>query len=436
MACKKFQIIVLGGGLTGLSTAKLLNRPAVVLEKNISPGGLCRSYTNDGFTFDYTGHLLHFKENWTKALVSEILDGNIVKIERNAAIYSNGRYTPYPFQANTWGLPADVVKDCLLGFINSILEKKDEFGKEENYKDWVENTFGYGIVQHFLEPYNNKLFRCNLTNLSNEWVDEYIPKPDFEMVLDGALGIKTHRLGYNAHFYYPQKGGIQGLVDGLTRSIENIMTGVEVISIDIEKKIVKTLDGNSFSYEYLVSTIPLNKLMQIINPLPENFKKLSRKLEYVSVLDFNLGIARKNISPYHWIYFPENKFVFYRCGFPSNFSDNLAPEGTSSIYVEISMKREELLNEKKIFNKIIDGLVESKILKSYSEVIHSSFKLIDVAYVIYNHERRKIVSEISNFLLKKGLTSIGRYGAWEYSAMEEAIIWGKNTAERINQLTA
>lgn len=58
------MIVILGGGLAGLATAHFLGEiPNVVLEAEADAGGLCRSRTIDGFVFDYTGHLLHVRED-------------------------------------------------------------------------------------------------------------------------------------------------------------------------------------------------------------------------------------------------------------------------------------------------------------------------------------------------------------------------------------
>jgi protoporphyrinogen oxidase len=427
-------IVVIGAGLCGLSTAYFSKKPVIVLEKDDVVGGLCHSYTEDGFTFDYTGHLLHLKDPLIEKLVKDNLEGNLDKIARNAAIYSHGRYTPYPFQAHTHGLPLVVVKDCLLGFINTLLVKKIEKDGFDDYAKWVDRTFGQGIASHFMIPYNKKLWRRDLCELSTDWVEDYIPKPTLEMIIDGALGIRTHNLGYNAFFYYPKTGGIQSLVDGFAKSVEDIRLGEEVTSIDIKSRSLITTNGNHIEYEYLVSTIPLNKLISLIQDKPRELSDKNDKLEYISVIDFNLGISRDKVSPYHWIYFPEDKFNFYRCGFPSNFSKSVAPKGTSSIYIEISVKKGEKIDLDIMYKKVIEGLIESGIIKNSSEVIHKSIRVIDVAYVVYNHDRAFRLPKIHEYLKENKIFSIGRYGSWEYSAMEEAIIWGKEIASLISTL--
>jgi len=433
MSKKTSETVIIGAGLAGLSTAYFLKKPYKIFEKNESPGGLCSSYTQDGFTFDYTGHLLHFKHEWTQKLASELLSGNIRKIERNASIYSHEKFTPYPFQSNTFGLPPTVIREVLIGFINSLICEERPEKKKDNYEKWIERTFGKGIAKHFMLPYNKKLWKYDLKNLSTDWVDEYIPKPDFEMVLDGALGIKTHTLGYNSYFYYPKSGGIEKLIDGFTNKIENINTGISITSVDTKNKLLTTSEGKEIEFEHLISTIPLNKLLEITKPNKDSIIKAIQKLDYISVFNINLGISREKISPYHWIYFPEEEFNFYRCGFPTNFSDTLAPPDTSSIYIEISYPKNEVIDFDKEYDKAIDGLIKANILNSKSEIIHKSFRNIEVAYILHNHERSQLLAHIFDYLEKRNISSIGRYGAWEYSAMEEAILWGKNISDKLSE---
>src|SRR5262245_11930257 len=105
------MIVIVGAGLAGLSTAyHLSGTPYRLYEREEQVGGLCRSYQKDGFTFDYTGHLLHFRQPEIKALVERLLAGKLQKHSRKSFIYSHKTYTEYPFQVNTYGLPAEVVR--------------------------------------------------------------------------------------------------------------------------------------------------------------------------------------------------------------------------------------------------------------------------------------------------------------------------------------
>jgi protoporphyrinogen oxidase len=115
------MILILGGGLAGLSTAfHLRELPHLVLEAEATAGGLCRSRDIDGFTFDYTGHLLHLRDSRAVALVNELLPEQWNVIERRAVVRTHGVNLPFPFQANLHGLPSRVVADYLIDFIKAL----------------------------------------------------------------------------------------------------------------------------------------------------------------------------------------------------------------------------------------------------------------------------------------------------------------------------
>ena len=68
------MIVIIGAGLTGLSTAyHLSDLPYSVFDSEKEIGGLCRSVKQNGFIFDYTGHLLHIKNPYTKNFIESIL---------------------------------------------------------------------------------------------------------------------------------------------------------------------------------------------------------------------------------------------------------------------------------------------------------------------------------------------------------------------------
>jgi protoporphyrinogen oxidase len=186
-----YPVVILGAGLTGLSAACHLRVPSVVLEREAEVGGLARTHSEDGFTFDCTGHLLHLRDPRVQSLVDAILPNAFARHDRRALIYSQGVYTPYPFQANLHGLPPEVVQECVSGFVEALVRRAAE-GEPDlaqlTFRDWASRTFGSGIAKHFLVPYNTKLWRTDLDEIECGWVSWSIPRPTLKEVLDGAFG--------------------------------------------------------------------------------------------------------------------------------------------------------------------------------------------------------------------------------------------------------
>ncbi len=422
------MIAIIGAGLTGLSTAyHLKDLPYTIFDSENAVGGLCRSAEQNGFIFDYTGHLLHMRDPYTKNFIKTLLPNTFMEISRRASIFLKDRYLPYPFQANLHGLPKKIVAQCLFDLVKKRVNKKNK--DDLNFKEWVLETFGKGISELFFIPYNEKLYRTGLSNLTNKWADWSIPRPSLGEVLRGAVGIKNIGMGYNASFYYPEKTGIDILPKTIAKQIDNIHLNKELISIDISKKEIAFSDRTTQSYEHLVSTLPLPSLLKKIKGLPDSFKDVSKNLRYVSVQNLNIGINRKNITDLHWIYFPEGQYPFYRVGCYSNISPALAPEGTSSFYIEISSTPENKKNREQITDDTLEGLRMCGILKNNDTVIENNYIEIEHAYVIFDEFREKILPDIFSYLEGNSIFSIGRYGSWTYSAMEDSILKGKEIAE-------
>lgn len=429
------KVVILGAGLSGLSCARHLPKALdyAIYEKESSIGGLCRTVFQDGFLFDYTGHLLHLRQPKTRSLTLSLLKNNISRINRNSWIYSHQVYSRYPFQANTYGLPAAVIKECVLGFIEARLkdgtDKKDKF----DFYSWVIKHFGAGIGRHFMFSYNEKLWTVPVKKLSTEWMGRYVPDPSLAEVISGALLDQTGRVGYNASFWYPKHQGIQALPQALAGPLKNINLRETAHQINWRERVVRFSSGREVKYERLVSSISLADLMKITADLPAGIKKEASRLRFNEVLNINIGVKPALGSDKHWIYFPEKRYPFYRVGYNSNFSRYNHPAGTSSLYLEVASPAGSLAAQNKkqadqVVNNCLSKLKQIGILKSNSQILALSVLKISPAYCIYDFNRSKSVRMVREFLAKQGIYSIGRYGAWEYSAMEDALEWGRKTA--------
>ena len=427
------EFLIIGAGLAGLSAGYHLGKKDhIIVEGNERIGGLCKSFQVDGFTFDCTGHLIHFRSELGRKIITDLIGDKIQQHQRKAAIFLENRFTDYPFQANTYGLPPEVIKECLLGFVNTLTHKHQT--KIANFHDWIYDTFGEGIAKYFMVPYNQKLWQHDLRDISLDWVNWSIPKPNVEDVINGALGIKNRQFGYNPVFYYPKKGGIGTFPNAFPVNGELLLNN-PVEKININKKQVKLRDGQKIRYKYLLSTMPLNSFVRAVENPPSLLSSAHGRLEYISVLNINLGIEREKVIPYHWVYFPERNKPFYRIGCVSNISKNVAPKGTSSLFVEISLRSDEKHDVKKLTNQAIEALRESKILRKGDKLALIYPIVLNCAYVIYNKSRSKTVTHVQNYLNVQDVFSFGRYGSWIYSSMEDAVIQGKEVAEKVLELS-
>lgn len=423
------EVLIVGAGLTGLSAAfHLGDRSYRLVEREDSAGGLCRSVREEGYTFDFTGHLLHMRRPEIRELVMSLLgEEAFLRIDRRSGIYSNRVFTEYPFQVNTHGLPAAVKRECVMGFAQS-LQSRGEPLSDPSFHDWVLATFGSGIAKYFLFPYNEKLFRAGLETLSADWVAWSIPKPSWEDVIRGALGTNRKAFGYNPQFLYPRDAGIDHLPRALLQRVRPPSLSTELVRLDVRRREAVLSNGESVRYEKLVSTIPLPTLLGRIPDAPTELRGAAGRLRHVSVLNLNLCFDAPCSVPYHWVYFPEPEFPFYRAGVYSNLCPASVPNGHGAFYVEISHRPEERLDVEALAEQCAAQLRQVGMLPRRARLRHRRAIDIAVAYVIHDTCRQKMLPSIHRYLNDQGILSIGRYGSWEYSAMEDALWHGRTAA--------
>lgn len=424
------MILILGGGLAGLSAAYHLRGVShLVLEAESRPGGLCRTREVAGFSFDYTGHLLHLRDPGMIALVDELLPGKLATVSRKAFIRTRGVTLPFPFQANLHPLPPEIVSECVAGFVEA-LGAEVPAGAETSFRDWSHAVFGRGISEAFMFPYNTKLFGRTPESMTADWVSWSVPRPGLREVVRGALGLPNEGMGYNPAFRYPKSGGIGILPDALAARVAALRCGARARFVDLDRKTVTLEGGESISWDRLVVTIPLPAFLRMTE-VPA-LREAASGLDWSVVGCLNLGVARKGIGDgAHWLYFPDPEVPFYRVGFPTSFSTGVAPEGASSMYVEVSLPKGEAPDLDSLEASVLDALHGQGILLPSDRILARDWAILDPGYVIFDRRRVETMSRLSPGLLARGVHLAGRYGAWTYSYMERAMLDGLAVARRL-----
>jgi protoporphyrinogen oxidase len=428
------DVLIAGAGLAGLSAARSLRGSglrSLVVEKEDKVGGRSGTVEHEGFLFDHSGHLLHLHDPHAKRLILRLLAGNIRLLERSSWIFSQQVFTRYPFQANLGGLPPRSAEECAAAFLKN-LHRPVKCSPRASFRDWALAAFGEGICRRFMFPYNEKLWGAPLSRMTTDWQGRFLPRPSPEEVLYGTLLEHRRFFGYNAVFRYPLRGGIQALPDALAAELEGgLHLRTELQAVDLRERTARVSGLGEVRYERLVSTLPLPFLLDLCEGLPKAVREARSRLRWRTVYCLNLGIGRPKMSDKHWIYFPEKRFAFYRAGFSSNFSDHIAPAGTSSMYIEVARRPEERVDLESLEGKILEGLRSCGLLKGSDRLAARLWDRIDCAYVVYDRQRLGAVRTIMDFLQGFGVESIGRWGGWKYSFMEEAVRDGMHCAQRL-----
>ena len=441
----KDRMVVIGAGPTGLSAAYHLGldprgQEALLVERQGTVGGWCRSIEDKGFTFDYAGHIMFSNDAYVLEMYEKLLGDNLHWQNREAWIYSKDVYTRYPFQGSLFGLPPDVLKECLVGAIEARFGalKGDGDGQQPrqqpaNFEEFIYKVWGAGIARHFAIPYNRKLWAVPLDQMETSWLGGRVPLPDLEQMIEGALKPTPAPMGPNARFGYPLRGGFQALMDGFKPLLNcELALNTGVVHVSPRERTVRLDDGRTVGFRTLISTMPLPQLVAACgDEAPPEIQDAARGLRHVSVRCVNLGVARENITDKHWIYYPEDT-VFHRIFVQGNASPHCNAPGGFGLTCEITYSPDKPLpcDGQALIDRVVADCKRVGMLRDDDTLLTANQVDMPCAYVVYDHARAANVQRIRDWLAQFGIILAGRYSEWEYYNSDHAFIAGKRAAEQ------
>jgi len=472
-------VIVMGAGPTGLSAAYHLGADSLLIEQNDRVGGWCRSIVDHGFTFDYAGHIMFSNDEYVHELYKMLLGDNMHWQNREAWVYSKNVYTRYPFQGSLYGLPPSVIKECIVGAIESrfgsisapvkraagsngsgatackaesiadccadgVLESTAELSAPStaaprNFEEFIYKVWGKGIARHFAIPYNRKLWKVPLTEMETSWLGGRVPLPDLEEMIEGALQPAPKPMGPNARFGYPLRGGFQALMDAFVPHLKGqLRLNSKVTAVSPKKRTVTLNTGEELPYEYLINTMPLPVLVRIMgDEAPAEVRAAAKNLKSVSVRCVNIGVGRERLTEKHWIYFPEDT-VFHRVFVQGNASPFCNPPGGFGLTCEITYSASHPLPVEgdALIQRCIDDCRRVGMFTAEDPIWAANQIDLPYAYVVYDHDRAANVKIIADWMSKQGIILEGRYSEWKYYNSDHAFLAGKKGAKRVQELRA
>lgn len=407
------DFLIIGGGITGLSLASFLEpKDYILLEKENELGGYCRTIKQGEFTWDYSGHFFHFKNQEIKKYLLENMEDNVYELKKKSSIYYSGKLIDFPFQENIHQLKILEFLECFYGILTT---KKNT---TKNFEQFVLNNLGKPISDKFVIPYNKKLYSCELNELDVDCMGRFFPKPMKIIELLKRIFSTENKGGYNDTFLYPKNGAyefIKSLYKRLDK--EKIYLNTELISLDVNSKIAITNKGK-IKYKKLINTTPFNQFNSF-------FQNKTLNLSHNKVIVFNMGFDKGTKIKDNWIYFPGDE-IFYRVG----FYNNLFNSDKMSLYVEIGTPNQSDVENYPTVDKVINDLKKVGIVNEH-KLIEFKKLVLNPAYVHITKESNKIYEDWSTKYNPQGYFSIGRYGQWTYCSMEDNIIQAKELSEKI-----
>lgn len=335
------KYLILGAGPAGLTFANRLKQSGetsfLVLEKECTAGGLCRSVDVDGSPFDIGGgHFLDVR----RPKVNEFLFGFMPedewdKYDRDSRILVNGNLVNHPIEANIWQMKIEDQVD----YLKSIAVAGCNLGTEmpEAFVDWIYWKLGKKIAEDYMIPYNQKMFSKELNQLGTYWLEK-LPNVSFEETLLSCLTKKAYgtQPGH-AQFYYPKKYGYGELWLRMAETIKDHMEyGKAVHAIDFTTKTVTVSDGQTYSADTIITTIPWMEFAEI-KGMPEQIQRSISELKFSSI---QTEYFPENLdTSCQWIYYPDPELAYHRILVRHNFCPGSKGYWTETNSERIAMKK-------------------------------------------------------------------------------------------------
>ena len=353
--------------------------------------------------------------------------------ERQAFIYhaAHDLYTRFPFQAHLYGLPIELVRECLVKLVDAVEQRARNGFEPANYEEWMRAMFGDGIADRLMIPYARKIWTVEPSVMDFNWIGRRVPTPDVDRIVTGALTDDVAQVGATSHFWYPWEGGIASLGKALAGRVTGIELGREMATVDVGRRAVRLADGDEVAFDRMVFTLPLCFLPHWFDDLPPAVADACAGLEYQGIFNVNVGVDRPVLSDKHWIYFYEDQFPYHRLSFPANFSPRNVPDGKSSVSTEVAYSRHRPLERDAMLERTVASLRDAGIVDAEDEIELVHAEEILPAYVIYDLAHGRNVATIREWLLEQRIWTAGRFGEWQYFNMDHSMASGKAAADAI-----
>lgn len=411
------DLLILGGGASGLSLGLLTG--ATVLESQSEPGGHSLSMMVDGYTYDRGPHIMFSRSEFLLKCMIASLGDNVHQCVRNNKVSVKKKLLKYPIENDLGSLEKPDLISCISAFVKSQIRLAASTSEINNLAQWFNIHFGEALTELYFRPYNEKIWKTKLENLSMLWA-ERIPLPPVEDVIKSAFGESTEGYLHQLYYHYPKVGGYSALMNSWASGLaaEQIKLSTEVIEIVPNDGYleVRTNEG-SLKAKKIASTIPLSKLPSIIKTIPKNIVECIDRLRTNATAIVTLGFEGIDHNQWTAVYIPDEDFLPNRISYPAVFSPENAPPNHFLIQSEIicpTLSELDHLSDEDLITHTFEGL-QSRDLIPEGAILRTKYvERYELAYVVYTAGYENDLNQVINWARELGIFLHGRFGSHNY----------------------
>lgn len=424
------KIAVIGAGISGLSSAHFLKNKydVTIFEKENQPGGLIKCQRVNGSLFHTCGgHVFNSKRQdvldwfWSKFQREK----EFIKADRNSCVFMDKNGTslqhdniPYPIENHIYLFDEETQKafyedleeiDRVKG-LNAKFTDYDSFG---NFLFW---RFGKTLYNLYFQPYNEKVWRRDLSSVPMSWMEGKLPMPSTQDMRDNNANKVEEKAFVHSSFWYEKKDGSQYIADKLAKGLD-IRYNAEIDNLEY-KDCKWIVCGEVFDKVVFCGNIKdMVKMIKGVDVEP--FKAPVEALEYHGTTAVFCEIDK---NPYSWIYQPSRRHESHRIICTGNFSPTnnsaLISEGRITATIEFT---DEISKE-----DILENLKRIPLNPQYIDHKYNKF-----TYPIQDANTREMIKDLKVALSTSHFYFIGRFADWEYYNMDVAIGAAMDTCKNI-----
>lgn len=420
-------VVVVGGGVAGLTTAHLLaesGAKVVVIEKFPWVGGLARSYRYGDYVFDCGPHRFHTENPNIKAYLDRVLQGHATNFPRKSEVYFQGKYYRWPLHPkNLLQLPLPLAARSGVDLAVNGLKK---YG-QGTFEDYVLRQYGPTLYEHFFKGYSIKFLGIHPRDTHPDWAKVGINRAiiDDKLQMQNLAQLaKSTLLQYKKaeiDFLYP-RGGLQVTWDNVSDLIKakggRILTGTGARLVGANGRIQSVYAGGErIDPAVVVWTAPITLACdQLGIPAPN--------LPYLATLFYNVLVRSDAPRDYQWCYYGADDIVFSRVSIPKFFSDDTCPPGTHGLCVEVTCREgdDRWNHAERLTEAVVQDLIRVGLVRHRRDVEDVFVERVAETYPIYHRtypgalERaRKALGQYQNLHLA------GRTGMFWYNNMDHSL---------------
>lgn len=478
---KKKKVIIIGAGPAGLTAAYELSRDkrlkVIVIEKEKYVGGLSTTLEYKGNKLDIGGHRFFTQSdrviNWwlsflplkTKKPFTIKYQGSEKRInppeigqdqnrgqmlvrDRISRIYYHGKFYDYPISINiktVSNLGLGKSFQILFDFAIARILKHD---KDKSLEDFFINRFGKHLYHTFFRTYTEKVWGVKCSEIPASWGHQRIKQISLISTIKSSISYMFSQDGKkNDQFLYPTNGpgqlwnivkesceenGVEFILDTEVNSLKKTRSKIHSVKISKNKKDV------TLKSDYVVSTMPIDKLAKSLTPkAPKNIMQITDNLVYRDFIIVGILIPKSHFIEKlidNWIYIHDSEVLVGRIQVFNNWSPTMVKDKKYYwVGMEYFCNNGDTLwksSNKKLLDLAAKELWKLKLIKR-KNTYNGKVVKVPKAYPAYHGSYPKMGKVREYFDEIENMYLIGRNGMHRYNNQDHSMLSAMKAAEAI-----